>query len=384
MPGRSLKEFALAATARIGRTLTGTSGTTPKLGAPDRILLFQAGGIGDILRIFPLLESLHAAFPGAALFTLSPFHTSVYALLREPGMLAGSLPYNPTNAQRGLAAKLKLARALRGYGFDLIVNPARGQGMLQHALLSFAIGAPVRVGFDDEGAGFANNVRVPLTADRPIVLQNLDLLRALGTEPQVTDVHLRVPRIDLASLLPRTLDESEPLIAIHAGSTWESRLQWQLARYAELLTALLREHRCTILLLGTAPETPMGDALMAQANQPRVVNLIGKTSLLQVAALLSRCALFIGNDSGLLHVALGLRTPAIGLFGYTAPQQVIFPQGPCVALHKPGRTRLYEHQAFFTFRDEGPNPLDNIHVSDVLDAARSLLRGELSSPSTGA
>ncbi|MGB4066601.1 MAG: glycosyltransferase family 9 protein [Nitrospira sp.] len=380
---RNLKSLVLMTAARIGHALARPSTPITKLEAPNRILVFQAGGIGDILRTFPVLESLHAAFPDAELFTLSPFNTSVYELLPEPEILTGKLSYNPTSDHRSFMTKIALTQTVRRQTFDLIVNPARGQGMLQHALLSFAFGAPIRIGFNDAGAGFANTIRIPLAKDKPIVRQNLDLLRAIGIEPQVPNIHLRVRPIDLTPPLPQPLDKLGPLIAIHPGSTWDSCLQWPLTRYTELLSALLREYRGTILLLGTGPEASMGEALLTHSKSPRLVNLIGKTSLTQVVAILSRCVLFIGNDSGLLHVALGLRTPAIGLFGYTAPCQVIDPEGPCIALHKPGEAPLYEHQAFFNFDERRPNPLNNIQVEDVLEAARSLLQDTTSSsPST--
>ncbi|MBX3235211.1 MAG: glycosyltransferase family 9 protein [Nitrospiraceae bacterium] len=385
MLGRTIKDVAFKAIAGIGTTLAGPSKPLHEFRSPRRILVFQAGGVGDIIRIFPLLESLKATFPASELCTLSPFHTTVFGLLPDPAILSRSFGYNPTKDHRTLAAKLALARQIRNERFDLIVNPARGQGMLQHAVLTFLFGAPIRVGFDHSGAGFANNVRIPLTPDEPILHQNLNLLRTLGIAPRVNQIRIRVPESECAALdtlLGHPIDRLSPLIALHPGSTWESRLQWNVSRYAELLSCLLRRYDGTILLLGTAPERHIGQKLTAHLASPRVVNLIGTTTLPQVTALISRCALFIGNDSGLLHIALGLRTPSIGLFGYTSPRQVICPDGPCVALHKPGESHLYEHQPFFTLEQPGPNPLDHIQVTDVLEAAASLLGDEAaSSPS---
>lgn len=375
MSALSPKDHLLHALAWIGsRVFPGAPAAAQTL-PPRRILVFQAGGIGDLLRIFPLLESLHAAYPQAELFTLSPFSTSVFELLPNPGIITRSLGYHPTGEHAALSAKLRLARALRASRFDLIVNPARGQGMLQNGLLAWAAGAPVRVGFDDTGAGFANTVRVPLHADQPILEQNLNLLRALHLTPEITDVHIRVAPKDDAAAARLMTDRglTPPFMAIHPGSTWQSKLQWPLDRYIALVRALLDTFPGNIVLLGTPPEAALGTALLQQVDSRRVCNLIGTTSLSLVAALLSHVALFIGNDSGLLHLALGLRTPAIGLFGYTAPRQVISPTGPCIALHKPGEAPLYRHQAFYTFDDSTPNPINNIHVVDVLEAARSLL-----------
>ena len=379
MHSSDLKHLILKTVAWFGSTIVSGAQNVPLLKDPRRILVFQAGGIGDLFRIFPLLESVRAAFPNAELYTLSPFHTSVFALLQDPQIITQSIPYYPTSDHRSLKNKTQLVRTLRTNTFDLIINPGRGEGMLQNSLLAYAIGAPIRVGFDDAGAGFANTVRVRILPNQPLLQQNLNLLRSLGIQPQVERIHLHVPQNELThadAMLTKTGAQTELLIAIHPGSTWQSRLQWRLPRYIELITSLLRECPCTILLLGTSPEIHLGATIEEQVDSSRVINLIGKTSLLQAAALISRCALFIGNDSGLLHLAQGLRTPTVGLFGYTLPQQVISPESPCVAIHYPKDAHLYLHQAFFAFDDTKPNPIDNIHVSDVLDAVKSLLPGK--------
>lgn len=374
---RHIKQHALEALACFGRWAGGAFDRPCRPDACRRILVFQAGGIGDILRVFPVIQSLLDRFPRASVTTLTPFADTVFQLFPGRGDIAQTLSYDVRGDHRGLRGKLALARALRVQGFDLVVNAARGEGMLENTILSFATGAPCRVGFEKDGAGFLNTVKVRLDDHRALLRQNLALLRAIGIEPAVREIAIRISEEEArvaAFFVRERLAPGERLIALHPGSFWRTRLQWPLPRYAALTRELLHAHPCRILLLGTREEAPLTREIVESAPNPRLIDLAGQTSLPRVAALLSRSHLFIGNDSGLLHLALALRIPSIGLFGHTSPGQVIDPTGPCIALQKPARGRRYLHQPFFTFDPAEPNPIESIEVPDVLEAAGTLLR----------
>src|SRR5579863_104000 len=370
-----LKKMALRALARVGHRLGRRSDRPCRPDTFRKILIFQAGGIGDILRAFPLILALKGRFPEARLYTLTPFHDSVFRLFPAPEAIARSFCYNPAGAHRGLRAKWRLAQELQTYRFDLIVNPGRGEGMLENAILAFFIGAPCRIGFEKDGAGFPNTIKRPLLEDRPILVQNMELLRPIGVD-SFPPLSIRIPEEGLrgASLLVPERTEGERLIAIHAGSHWSHHLQWPLDRYVELTRRLLQESPHRIFLLGSPAEARLTGRIAEETDDRRVIDLAGKTGLGEVAGVLARMDLFIGNDSGLLHVALALKIPAVGIFGWTSPRQVIAPEGPCVALHK-GTGPLYLHQPFFELANSGRvNPIDRIEVQEVLDAAQSLLR----------
>lgn len=372
---RQLKKIMLRGTAAAGKRIGWAFDRTF---APDtcrRILIFQGGGLGDIFRAFPLILSLHEHFPQAAIYTLTPFSETVFQLFPRPEIIAESFNYSPAGEHRGLAAKRQLVKRLRLYRFDLIVNPARGEGMLENAILSYQIGVPCRVGFEKEGAGFLNTVKVPLRNDRPIVEQNLDLLRALGL-PSAPRLSLRVPEQAISfgpSLRRELVSEEEILFALHPGSFWRKELQWPLLRYIDLAKKLLDRYAGKIVLLGTKEEAPLADQVLNAVGSPRLISMAGKTTLAQAASLIKSADLFIGNDSGLLHLSLGLNVPTIGLFGYTDPRQVIAPDGLCIALHKPSGETLYFHQPFYQFNPAGKNPIERIEVEEVLHAVETLL-----------
>jgi ADP-heptose:LPS heptosyltransferase len=293
-----------------------------------------------------------------------------------PRAITESFPYEPTGEHRGLLGKLLLARKLREYDFDLIINPARGEGMLENTIISFLIGARWRIGFEKDGSGFLNTVKVPFKQMRPVVEQNLDLLRASSIEPTVQSISLRIPEEDLVfgdSFRDAHISTGELLISIHTGSYWRRHLQWPFRRYIDLIKKILKQYHCKVVLLGTKEETLMVHQIMTVVEDSRIINMAGKTTLTQVAAILSRSDLFIGNDSGLLHVSLALKVPSIGIFGYTSPRQVISPEGPCIALHKGNEECLYYHQPFFEFKPKEKNPIELIEVTEVLQAVKTIL-----------
>jgi ADP-heptose:LPS heptosyltransferase len=124
-----------------------------------------------------------------------------------------------------------------------------------------------------------------------------------------------------------------PVLAIGPAANWRGK-QWRAERFAELarrLTAadgLLPGAR--IAVLAAAHEREQAEPVLAAAPAGRTIDLVGRTELLTAAAVLRRCALFIGNDTGLMHIAAASGVPTLGLFG-PSPVEQYAPWGRCVA-----------------------------------------------------
>ncbi|WP_367154601.1 glycosyltransferase family 9 protein [Methylomonas sp. HYX-M1] len=351
----------------------------PDNGDFKRILVFQAGGIGDIIRVFPVITALRERFPDAYIASLSPFPETVYQLLPEQYRPNPRFAYEPLKQHKGLSAKLRLMHSLRKQRFDLIINPARGEGMLENAILAWVCGAPCRAGFERAGAGFLNTVKVELQDRIAIVRQNLDLLNALGIAEQ-TPVGLEIAAADrdFARQLLASLRQNpeQAIVVVQAGNHWRPELRWPQQRYAQLLQTLSRQRPCLFLLLGTTAETALNRWVISEAALDNVVDLSGQTTLTQLAAVMTAADLFIGNDSGPLHLALAVGVPCIGLFGYTLPAQVICTSDNCIALHKASAEQVFLHQPFQEFDRTTRNPIENIDVDEVAAAAVGLLNGD--------
>ena len=94
--------------------------------------------------------------------------------------------------------------------------------------------------------------------------------------------------------------------------------QWPKENFVSLIKKLITNKNfdhCRFILIGSKNEKYIGDFICKSFNKDRIINLIGKPKLIEVCSILKKCKLFIGNDSGLMHLAASLKIPTVGLFG---------------------------------------------------------------------
>jgi len=356
------------------------------LGRVRRILVFQGGGIGDVIRVFPALRALHQALPGTSITSLTQYGANLFRLFPRPEAVTDHVVYDLQGAHRGLLPKIRLALALRRRRFDMIFSPNYGLGMIEAAIFSFLVGAPCRIGFDHGGAGFLYTIKRNLAPTPSIQEQALALLAAAGLPLPCPERYLQVPEDGLvhaqAILRHAGIPEGCRLVVVapevktdaRYGSFPEYRA-WPLAHMAVLLREIPRRLHARVVLLGR----PLADSgalgLEAGAAAAPVVNLLGETTLAEAAGLIGSAQLFIGNDSGLLHVAVGLQVPSVAIFGATAPHQVIPQSDMCVSLWKGlPCSPCFSHQPLFDLVCPfGVACLTTITPAEVLEAAERLL-----------
>jgi heptosyltransferase-2 len=107
-------------------------------------------------------------------------------------------------------------------------------------------------------------------------------------------------------------------LAIGAGASYGSAKCWPPSRFAELANQLQAQWDADVILFGAAGETDVSSAIASEMKRAPI-DLTGKTTVADLPALLSHCHVFIGNDSGAMHVAAAVGLPAIAIFGPTDP-----------------------------------------------------------------
>ncbi len=295
---------------------------------PQRILAVKLADIGDLLLITPALRALRATFPAATIDALvTPRGASAFHNLPLVDNLItfDKYPFDyPLQALRsGRWRELaRLARQLRGRGYDTVIffhHFSLGFGVLKHAALAWATGAKRRVGLDN-GRGRFLTVRVPDAGfgARHELSYWLELAAAVGAPAdREENSHWWWPELALTEmdrfvageLLPAT---DRPTIALHPGSGGYSLARrWDLNNFVDLGRRL--KDRMRLVVVGTPAD---GTSDLA-AQLEGVIDLGGKTTVAQLAAVLARCDLLIGADSGVLHVASAVGTPTVALFGPT-------------------------------------------------------------------
>ncbi|MGC3976507.1 MAG: putative lipopolysaccharide heptosyltransferase III [Nitrospira sp.] len=313
---------------------------------PRHILIIKLRHIGDVLLSTPVLRALREAFPAAQLTMLVNRGTE--------GVLAHHPDVNEVLClEKGAwADQCKFVYRLRERGFDCVIDLTDGD---RSALISLATGAPIRIGFNAEHRWrglLYSSVAKPRAVDQHRVEYDLCALRALGLDPkrgmpsvsvseseeQVTDNWLKEQ--GLAG------DHCSPLVLLQPGARYSLKV-WPPERFAQLSDRLVEQFRCRILLGGDQREREVAEQVARKSHCAPIV-VAGKFSLLQYASLVKRCALFVGNDGGAMHIAATMGTPVVALFGPTYPErwgprggltQVIYKGLDCRACYHPSCLR---------------------------------------------
>lgn len=282
---------------------------------PRSICLIKPSALGDVVQTLPVVESLARHFPTTQitwvireeLADLVRGHAAVTEVLTMPRRPAPS-------------AWWSLLRTLRSRRFDWCLDL---QGLFRSAAMTMATGAPVKIGYETsrEGSHLAVHGLVPGT-DRPTppAVRNRHLLEWLGLPgtPQSSGVALssadhEFAMVNLANL-PR------PLFAIQCGAQWETK-RWPVEKFARLAVRALETWGGGIVLLGSPGERPLVAELERSLEEATpggsLMNLAGRTTLKQLAAVLEHCDFVISNDSGPLHLADAHGVPSLGLFTCT-------------------------------------------------------------------
>lgn len=344
------------------------------------ILVVQTGGIGDVLRIFPAIKSIYDNFPMASVSVLVfPRAKEAFQLFPEKDGIREIIDYDPEGIHKGLFKRISLILSLRRKNYDLIYVPARGKGTDGTLIMAFLAGASHRIGFEGDGVGFLNTVCLDFEESTPIAAQNLSLLKVAGLEVKREEICLDIPEKDVA-FARRLIGEfpSALLISLHIGAVWNARYRsWPIENHISLLKILLSELNARIVIIGGEDE--MDERIARAVNNDAVIDTVGKVTIPQMAAIIKLSDVFIGNDSGPLHIAEATETPYIGIFGPTSPQQVLsYPTGPTRIILRgkfPCSSPCYTHRGAFrpACEDIRCRNLDSVSAEEVLDATKQLV-----------
>ncbi len=287
--------------------------------APRRILIVKLSSFGDVLHTLPTIEALRDLYPQAHLTWLveaayAPLlagHPALNEVWSAPRLRPGEIF---ADANRRLLTGL--VRRLRAQPFDLVIDL---QGLLKSAVWVALAKSPRKVGYDRTREGSYRVLSERLTPFNPeahAVHRYLNLAHYLGAP--VTPPRFRLALgadIEVSHLLPG--DENRGLAVLHPGARWPSKL-WRPEAWARLGDWLSREHRLRLAITGSTADARLAAEILHQMQEP-AINLAGRTSLAELAAVLRRARLAVTTDTGAMHLAAALGTPVAALVGPTAP-----------------------------------------------------------------
>ncbi len=314
--------------SRLGRKLPPLR---PETFHPQRILVIRLDLIGDLVLSMVIVRVVKRAYPGAEI-DLVAVPASAKVVEGDPG-LARILGYNPNLWRRPQALFQRknwhelrlLLNTLHERHYDLAIS-AFGPWA---ATLTALSGAKRRVGFGDEGfPGFMTD-SVPgkhwKSGDHKHEVDYcLELAQAAGAtiHPDDRYSHLFLPEqamqeIELL-LTTEGVQSANPLVVCHVSANNGQAKRWPVPYWSTLLDRLIHEEHASVVIIGASSDQPLIEKITRRMrSQP--INLAGKTSLTQLAALLKRADLLISGDSGPMHIAGAVGTPLIAIHGPTDP-----------------------------------------------------------------
>jgi len=300
-------------------------GDYPDLTKVRRVLVVKLRHHGDVLLCSALFNALKWKMPLARIDAYI-YKDSLPMLEGHPAIDAFHL-YDPSwkglGLWRRIGREIALLRAIRGRGYDLVINLTEGDRGAVCALFS---GARFRVGWATEGGAgrfkrrlYTHIVKRP-RLPRHMVELNLDAARRIGIfpEPEQRDLVFAVPeaaRERVRQLLREAGSREREFALLHPTSRWRFKC-WPPARVAALARELhARGVRVAMSAAPDAAELAMVDDILRACPDVPVINLAGRLNLKELGALIDACRCLICVDSVPMHMASALKRPCVALFG---------------------------------------------------------------------
>ncbi len=287
----------------------------------NRVLIRGTNWIGDVVMTFPAIAAVRETLPNAHVTVLvKPW---VADLVRMHPAVDDVMIFERPGRHEGIGGLRVLARELRLMRFDAAILL---QNAIEAAIIARLAGIPVRAGYSTDARGFLLTHPVKRSEKIKTVHQSLyylEMLKALGFRSPEHAVRIVPTERDREAAESRLrsygIASRRPLVGIAPGAAYGPAKRWFAERFAAVADRLVGRFSCPVLLFGGAGDRASTEAVQLAA-QSTLIDIAGRTGLGEAIALISRCDLFVTNDSGLMHVAAALGVPTVAVFGSTNPQ----------------------------------------------------------------
>jgi heptosyltransferase II len=325
----------------------------------DNILIIKPGAIGDLLQLTPVIRVLKDRYPQAGI-SLLVGSTTTSELFKYNAHVRETMVFDKAGAHRSFRALMHLWRRLRGNRYDLVINFQRSN-LKTWFLASAAFPCRVLV------------YHKARTRTVHAVVNYLETVAPLGIDAAQTGLELMLgdgERAFAKEVISSSGSAGKPLIAFNPGASHPVN-RWATDRFAALSDMLTRKFSARIVLIGGNEDIPLADEIAAKAGS-KPLNMTGKTSLLQLGAILEQCDILVSGDTGPMHIATAVGTRVVALFGAADPART----GPIGSGHRviqaanvpciPCRSRGCSNRSYL-------DCMEKISISLVFETIRDML-----------
>lgn len=295
----------------------------------QKILIRGVNWIGDAVLTIPAINAVRKAFPTAHISLLvKPWVAEVFS---ENPDINEIISYD--EKFKGIIGKFRLAQLLRSSCFDTAIL---FQNAFDAALVTWLARIPERIGYKRDGRDLLLTNGIPVPNEilgQHQVNYYLNIVRSIQMDIEETTPYIHLTddeREKARETIASGLQEPRlPLIGINPGATYGSAKRWPPKYFAEVIMKIINDLNARVIIFGSPAEVDIANEIINEINTlkikrrteygSRIMVMSGKTSLRELAALISECDAFITNDSGSMHMASALYVPTAAIFGSTDP-----------------------------------------------------------------
>jgi lipopolysaccharide heptosyltransferase I len=299
----------------------------------QKILILRLSAVGDVIRTLPAVKALKECYSSSSISWIVEEPSK--ALLESQPEIDEVILFPRMKWVNGIKSSRRMVKTLvemyrfvvdlRRRNFDVVLD---FHGILKSGLLSFFSGSPKRIGFDrrssKEGNFLFSNKKVNLPEKKMSRFQkNFELLRGMELEVKEFQLKLHIPLEDkeyvesfFQPLLPSL---KRPFIAIHPGTSQKTLYKrWMPIQYVQLADRLISELKATVIFTWGSEELNWVEDIRKVMKGKSI--LAPRTeSLTQLGEILRHCDLYIGGDTGPMHIASLIGIPVVVIYGPTDP-----------------------------------------------------------------
>lgn len=288
------------------------------------ILIIKMSSLGDVIHALPFSAALRKLYPKAKISWM--VHPQFSGFLPDPPTIDEVLYFDKVAFNKmSIPGKIFFLRDFRkqlhAKNFDLVIDL---QGLFKSAIVAALTGCPNRIGYCEmrEGSGLVSKAICGSHSDDHVIERYLDVARYLGAD--ISSIEFPLPNLDKETLavkekLSSAGMKAEEYVVFVPGARWETK-EWPPKHYAELADKIT-EDGTYVVLAGGPDETEKAALIEAAAETDKIIDLTGKTSLRELAALIKGCKVYISGDTGPLHFAAALKKPLIAMYGPTKAER---------------------------------------------------------------
>lgn len=284
------------------------------------ILIVKLSAIGDVIHALPVAHALKQQYPQARITWV--VEKPAYDLLTNNPNIDEIIIFDKPKFKSlsGLFANApELSRQLKSRKFDVVLDL---QGLFKSAAIAWLSGAAERYGYCNMRE-LSHLISIPICGEHQnghIVERYLDVVRGLGCKVEQGQFSIMITEQEVAaaqeSMKKAGITENTRFVALAPGTNWPTKC-WPTYSYAELADQLNAEG-FTPVIIGGPGDRKLADEIIAAA-KGSVIDLVGQTTLKQLAFVIRKASTFVGGDTGPMHLAVAVGTPVVTMFGPTDP-----------------------------------------------------------------